>query len=49
MIKFLILLVLLFFSCYKDPKCHTEIIEVIEKPVGNNEIEKTYIFETVCL
>jgi len=47
--RFFILLILLFFGCYRDPECNTEVIGVIEKPVGNNQIEKTYIFETVCL
>lgn len=47
--RFFILLVLLFLGCYKTPECDTEVIGVIERPVGNNQVEKTYIFETVCL
>ena len=40
---------MLMVSCYKDPICHTTHVGTIDKEIGGGQVEKTFIFETVCL
>ena len=45
----LFMLAMLAASCTRDIECDTEIIDVIERRISDTEIEKTYVFETICL
>ena len=36
-------------SCSKDPICHTVHVGTIDKEIGGDQVEKTFIFETSCL
>ena len=42
-------LLMLMVSCYKDPICHTVHEGTIDKDIGGDQVEKTFIFETSCL
>ena len=42
-------LLMLMVSCYKDPICHTVHVGTIDKEIVGDQVEKTFIFETVCL
>ena len=42
-------LLMLMASCYKDPICHTVHVGTIDKEIGGDQVEKTFIFETICL
>lgn len=42
-------LLMLMASCYKDPICHTTHVGTVDKEIGGGQVEKTFIFETVCL
>ena len=45
----LFMLAMLAASCTRDIECNTEIIDVVERRISDTEIEKTYVFETICL
>jgi len=42
-------LLMLMASCYKDPICHTTHVGTVDKEIGGGQVEKTFIFETICL
>ena len=38
---------MLMVSCYKDPSCHTTHVGTIDKEIGGDQVEKTFIYEKV--